>query len=172
MATTPLAAAARDPLLCLQPGARLRVMGQLSTVRTAVHVKGVDVCWAEYVLHGPHADHWLAAEALPQGSVTLSRWTRTASGSAGFDPERPEAHGVPLVPTDRGEADFTATGDLSVLPGVASAGRLRFVEYTGDGVHASLESLGDAPALLGIRTAVLSPAEVITEATADRKAEQ
>ncbi|MBT2468890.1 DUF4178 domain-containing protein [Streptomyces sp. ISL-66] len=164
-AADPPSIPAEHPLLRLRPGTRLWIAGTPHTVRTAVQVDGGTQRWAEYLLDGPRAGRWLAVEALPQGSVRLSRWVRTEAGPTGFDPERPAARGVPLVETERGEAEFTATGDLSALPGLPPAGRLRFVDYAGDGVHASLEWLGPgAPALLGTRTDVVPPAGLTIEA--------
>jgi hypothetical protein len=50
--------------------------------------------------------------------------------------------------------------------------RLSFVDYAGDGVHASLERLGPgAPALLAVRTDVGPRVEVTAETPADRTEE-
>ncbi len=141
-------------LLNLLPGAR--TAGGL-TVRGAVQVRSATQRWAEYLLDGGTggATIWLAVEALPDGAVRSSYWSRTTAEAAGFDPDHPTLRGHALAVVERGHGGYRATGEFDGLPGLRpGSGRLRYVDYTGPGLRASLEHFApdgtEAPGLFGV----------------------
>jgi hypothetical protein len=138
-------------LMGLLPGAALP--GGL-TVRGAVQVRSATQRWAEYLLDGGPggATLWLAVEALADGTVRSSYWSRTTAEAAGFDPARPAVQGRLLTVVERGHGDYLATGEFGGTPGLRpGTGRLRYTDYTGPGLRASLEHFdNEAPGLLGI----------------------
>jgi hypothetical protein len=68
---------------------------------------------------------------------------------------------VSLAETERGYADFEATGAFDGLKGVTpGCGRLSYIDYVGPGVRASLEQFTPgAPGLLGIGTDLPAPGD-------------
>ncbi|MFE0803662.1 DUF4178 domain-containing protein [Streptomyces sp. NPDC058812] len=162
MAGAPLSVPGREhALLTLEPGARLPADGTPGTVRAAIQVRGATQRWAEYLLEGGERSLWLAVEQLPDGGVRLSRWSRTTADAAGFDPSRPVLRGVRLAETERGHADFEATGAFDGVKGITPGrGRLHYIDYAGPGVRTSLERFApDAPGLLGIGTEPGTPGD-------------
>ncbi len=162
MAGEPLSGTGREhELLGLGPGSCLPADGAPRTVRAAIQVRSATQRWAEYLLEGGEHSLWVAVEQLPDGGVRVSNRTRTTADAAGFDPSRPVLGGVSLAETERGDADFEATGAFDDLKGITPGrGRLSYIDYAGPGVRASLEQFAPgAPGLLGIGTDLPAPGD-------------